>query len=134
MVTDALVDKLLDEGRKLIEDLPRGGFPVLAAVWFKASENGKWYFYIVSPLVDTEGIRDAYGRLHPLARARPGPYRIDPLEIRLVGPSNPIGRDVLAALHRIPGPHVSPMLWPGTILGNESIEAAYLYPPPESSP
>jgi hypothetical protein len=134
MDTDTLVENLLDDGRNLVEELPRHGFEVSAAVWLKASENGKWYFYIVSPLVDTEGLIGAYRRLHPLVRARPQPFWIDPLEIRLIGPNNPIARDVLAGLRRIPGPRVSPIRWSGTWLGNVSIEGAYLYPPPVTTP
>jgi hypothetical protein len=132
MDTDTLVDKWIDDGRKLVEELPRRGFDVSAAAWLKASENGKWYFYLVSPLVDSEGIFNASMRLHPLVRARAAPVApvwIDPMEIRLIGPSHPLARDVLAALSRAPDPRVSPRRWRGTWLGNMSIEAAYLYPP-----
>jgi hypothetical protein len=134
MDKDALVDDLLDESGKLIEELSEGGFPVSAAVWFKSSYDGKWYFYVVSPLVDSEGISNAYGQVLPLVRARPRPRQIGPLEIRLVGASSPLGRDVLDALRNIPSPYGFPIRWPGVWLGNEAIEAAYLYPPPASSP
>jgi hypothetical protein len=134
MDTDTLVENLLEDGRKLVEELSRHGFDVAAALWLKASEDGKWYFYIVSPLVDSEGITSAYRRLHPLVWARPQPSGIDPLKIGLLGPSNPIARDVLAILGRIPGPRVSPFRWSGIWLGDKSIEAAYLYPPPVTTP
>ena len=62
------------------------------------------------------------------------PLRIDPLEIKLIGPSNPIAQDVLAILRRAPGPRVSPIRWRGTRLGNVSVEGAYLYPLPVTTP
>jgi hypothetical protein len=133
MDTDTLVDKQIDDGQKLVEELPRRGFEVTAAVWLKASEDGKWYFYIVSPAVDTEGIVKAYRRLHPLVRALPQPLWIDPLEIRLIGPSHPLAQDLMAIHGRVPGPRVCPIWWRGTRLGNVSIEGAYLYPVPATT-
>ena len=105
-----------------------------AAFWLKASEDGKWRFYIVSPVVDSEGIFQAYSRLLPLVRAMPQPFWIDPLKITLISPSNPIGQDVTAISGRVRGPHVSPIRWGGKSLGNVSIEGAYLYPVPATTP
>jgi len=130
MDTDTLVENRIDDGQKLVEELPQGGFDVTAAFWLKASEDGKWYFYIISPMVDTEGLAKGYRFLHPLVRAMPQLFWIDPLEIKLIGPSNPIARDVLAIHNRIPGPRVCPVRWGGKMLGNMSIEEAYLYPLP----
>jgi hypothetical protein len=130
MDTDTLVEDLVDDGQKLVEELPQRGFEVMAAFWLKASEDDKWYFYIVSPVVDTEGLAQAYRRLHPLVRAMPQPFWIDPLEIKLIGPSNPIAQDVLAIHSRAPGLRASPIRWGGKKLGNVSIEGAYLYPRP----
>jgi hypothetical protein len=134
MDTDTLVENLIDDGRKLVEELPQRGFEVTAAFWLKASEEGKWYFYIVSPVVDAEGLAKAYRRLHPLVRKMPQPFWIDPLEIKLIGPNNPIAQDVLAIHSRAPGPRVSPIRWGGKKLGNVSIEGAYLYPLPVTAP
>lgn len=135
MATDTLVENLLNDGRKLVEELSQGGFEVAAAAWLKASEDGKWRFYLISPLVDAEGHSKAYRRLHPLIWTRTQPFGIDPLEIRLLGSSHPIGRDVLAAIrNRVSAPLVSPIRWAGTRLGNVSIEEAYLYPVPVNTP
>src|SRR5438309_1912675 len=130
MDTDTLVENRIDYGQKIVEELPQHGFEVMAAFWVKASENGKWYFYIVSPVVDAEGLTKAYRLLHPAVRAMPQPFWIDPLQIKLIGPSNPLARDVMAILSRVSGPRVGPIRWKGTYLGNLSIEGAYLYPVP----
>jgi hypothetical protein len=128
MDTETLVENLIVDGQKLVEELPLRGFEVAAAFWLKASEDGKWYFYVVSPAVDAEGIAKAYRRLHPLVRALPQPFFIDPLEIKLIGPSNPIARDVMA------NQGARRVRWTGKWLGNISIEEAYLYPVPANTP
>jgi hypothetical protein len=130
MVTDTLVSNLVGDGQRLVDELPRSGFAVAAAFWLKASEDCKWYFYIVSPSVDSDGLAKAYRRLHPLVRNLSAPVEIDPLEIKLIGPSNPIARDVVAVLGRFTGTSRLPILWGGKELGNVSIEEAYLYPLP----
>jgi hypothetical protein len=134
MDTDTLVEKLIDDGRKLIEELPQRGFEVAAAFWVKSSEDAPWRFYIVSPIVDTEGLTKAYRRLHPLVRAMPQPFWIDPLEIKLIAPSDALARDVLAVQRRSGGPQVSPIRWGGQKLGNVSIEGTYIYPLPANTP
>ncbi len=130
MDTDALVDNLVEDGQKLVEHLWQSGFDLTAAFWLKASENGRWYFYVVSPDVEAEGLAQAYRRLHLLIRRMPQPFRIDPLEVRLIGPTDPIARDVLDIHSRVPGPRACPIRWGGTRLGNVGIEGAYLYPLP----
>src|SRR5438105_4103713 len=99
MDTNTLVENQIDYGKRLIEDLPRHGFEVATAFWLHATEDDRWSFYIVSPLVDSEGPLQAYRRLNPLVRAMPQPYWIDPLAIKLIGPDDPIAKDVLA-IHR----------------------------------
>jgi hypothetical protein len=63
MDTDTLVENLINDGRKLVEELPQRGFDVAAAFWLKPCEDGKWYFYIVSEAVDAEGLAKAYRQL-----------------------------------------------------------------------
>src|SRR5437870_794508 len=100
MDTESLVESLVDDGQKLVEEVSQCGLPVAAAFWLMASEDARWYFYIVSPVVDDEGLAQAYRRLHPLVRRMREPLGIDPREIKLIGPSNLIAHDVLAILHR----------------------------------
>jgi hypothetical protein len=134
MDTDTLVERLVDDGWKVVEELPQRGFEVTAAFWLQASEDGKWSFYIVSPVVEAKGLANAYRELHPLVWAMPQPLRIDPLGIKLIGPNNPIARDVLAIHQRARGPLTSPIRWGGNQLGDVSVEGAYLYPLPAAHP
>ena len=50
-----------------------------------------------------------------------------------VDPDNPVAKDVLAIQHRAPGPRLCPIRWDGTLVGNMSIEGAYLYPLPSTA-
>ena len=134
MDTDTLVENLIDDGQTLVKELPSRGFKVTAAFWLKASENGQWYFYIVSPIVQSEGLAAAYRRLHPIVRAMPQPLWLDALAIKLVGLNNPIARDVLAIHARAGDPRPCPIRWGGTRLGDVSVEGAYLYPLPTGAP
>ncbi len=133
MDTDPLVDNLIEDGRKLVEELPQRGFDVAAAFWIKNTEDGRWRYYVVSPVVDTAGVIQAYRQLQPVIRAMPQPFGISPLEVTVIGPSDPIARDVLAAIQRTPGPRSSPIRWGGIYLGNVSVEGAYLYPVPAAA-
>lgn len=130
MDTDTLVKERIDDFGKLVKQLSQDGFEVMAAFWIKTTHDGRWRFYIVSPLVDTLGLTQAYGRLFPLIRKMSPLLSIDPLEVRLIGPTEPLARDVLDAHKRVPGPREYPIRWRGTWLGGRGIEDAYFYPLP----
>jgi hypothetical protein len=134
MDSDTLVEQQIDEGQKLIEKLLQHGFEVSAAFWLKASEDGKWRYYLVAPAVDVEGLVNAAKQLHPVVYSTPRPVWINPLEINLIGPSHPLAKDVIAIHDRTAGPAVSPIRYVGNYLGDTSIEDAYLYPVPAAMP
>jgi hypothetical protein len=133
MDTITLVTEQIDDGDKLVRKLSEEGFEASAAFWILVTEDSHWYFYIVSPVVESDGLATAYRRLHDIARKIPRLSWIDPLKIKLIGPSNPIAQDVLDILYRTSGPNVSAIRWGGKRLGNVSIEEAYLYPLPAAA-
>lgn len=128
MDTVTLVNDMIGDGQKVVERLVRDGFEVTTAFWLKDAENGQWYFYVASPVVEQERLPRGYSRLHTIIRRMPQTHCIDPLEVKLVGRDEPITKDVLAVHQRSPGPAVCPIRWGGTRLGNVSVEGAYLYP------
>lgn len=128
MGATSLVDHLIDDGKKIVEHLPQSGFELTAAFWLQKAENGEWYFYVVSPAYEVEGPLMAYSRLLSGIRQL-DPGWIDPAEIRLLGPANPIARDVLALLQQ-PSAKLRPMRWGYEQFGNLAVEGAYLYPLP----
>jgi hypothetical protein len=128
--TTTLVGEMIEDGRRIVEQLPQDGFEVTAAFWLKKAEDGEWRFYVVSPVAEPGRLNDAYSRLHTFIRRMPEPHWIDPLEVRLLRPSHPLAKDVLAIHQSATGPKASPIRWGGTMLGNISVEEAYLYPLP----
>jgi hypothetical protein len=66
-------------------------------------------------------------RLSQLLRAMPQPVWINPLEIKLIGASNPITRDVLAIHNSAAGPRFFPFPRIGKLLDNVQVDHAYVY-------
>jgi len=56
----ALVDKQIDEGKKLIEGLDKSKFKLVGALWYYNSNSGEWKLLLVSPLVDVIGPKQSY--------------------------------------------------------------------------
>ncbi len=131
MDTNALVKEQLEDGEKLLRLLPQHGFDPAAACWLLTSYDGRWRFYMVSPLVETEGINVAYLRLAEAMRPILDELStFDLTSVRLVGTTQPLGRDLLAALQRVPIRRTRPFRWKGIWLGERALDNAYFYPLP----
>jgi hypothetical protein len=129
MAQASLVEMQVKEGQTLIDRLTHEGIGVTAAAWVKESESGDWYFYLVTPLVGEGGAtKAAYRRVNAVIREmeKEG-FGMDPFEKKLLGPHDPIARDILA--HRS-GPARIPMRFRGNHLGDLAVDEAYIYPPP----
>jgi hypothetical protein len=127
MDTDTLVEKQLDDGQKFLDDLKQHGYPVSTGLWARRTEDEKWRFIVVTPLVDTEGLGPAYLRLHPHAWSIPASSTIDPVKITLIGLDDPLGREVLAIHETRLGTRGYPIRWEGR-LEKSRFNGAYIYP------
>ncbi len=126
-----LVEMQIEDGRKLMGRLAEEGIPVTVAFWAKESESGQWFLYLVTPLISEGGVaRPAYRRVNAVLTQMPSPFWIHPLEVKLIGPTDPVARDVLAVHERAGRSRVRPVRWEGTRLGELSVEGVYLYPLP----
>lgn len=140
MDQDTLVNEQIESGKRLIDALPPSGFEVRTAFWAKPTEEGKWYLYLSSPVVDEKGQRTAYGQVFDVMRNLPDLW-IEPLEIRVVG----VGDSVASAAEALTRPKVpngpfavrNPKPYPGmtryggSTLGGVSVDGVAIYPPPE---
>ncbi len=123
-----LVSYQLDDGQRLIEQLSRNGMPVAGAFWLKANQETRWYFYVITSMVDKDGIHAAYRRLVEVVQKMPQPFWIDPLEVKLIGPSDAQAKDVQAVVRgKLPG---RPFRYGDIWLGGQVIDDAFLYAPP----
>ena len=123
----SLVDRRIDDGQKLILQLARDGFDVTAAFWLKPSEDDWWNLYIATKVVDDNGPAIAYRALQKSQQKLIG-TTISLADVKLIGPSNPITRDVRKIRRRYSGS--APISFGGAQLGNVNVEEALIYPPP----
>jgi hypothetical protein len=124
-----LVEMQIDDGKRLVSMLADRGFDVTAAFWAKPSEEGLWFLYIASKVVDDEGLPAAYRRLNTAVRSMPELW-VSPFDIKLISVGNPIASDVKTVLSRSSA--TIPIRYHGARLGGVSIDEAYLYPPTPS--
>jgi hypothetical protein len=72
MVTAALADVPIEDGRRLISELDRAQVPIPAAFWLYSSEWDEWRLALASPVVDRYGAREMYRRVQRIMQALPG--------------------------------------------------------------
>ena len=135
---DAVVSEQTESGKRLIQALLADGFEVRLAFWAKPTDEGKWFLYLASPVVDEKGPTAAYRLIHDVMRKVPDLW-IDPLDVKVVGLNDSLTEAALAVTKpRVPaGPYAvqNPKPYPGmtrfggSTLGGVSIDGAYIYPP-----
>jgi hypothetical protein len=124
--TDTLVENRIDDGRKLIELLALKGIDFTAAAWVMTGEQCVWYLYIITEEIDKKGPTAAYREVYGVHRTMAG-VSISASEIKLIGRSNPIARDILT----LRGGSMAgmPVRLRGCLLGGMVVEEVYIYPP-----
>src|SRR5438477_6654644 len=105
MAKATLVEMQINEGQRFIDRLAREGVAVTTAGWVKESESGDWYLYLATPLVGEDGAtRPAYGRVNAVIRKmQEEGFGMDPFEKKLIGPHDPIAKDMVANRGSHPG-------------------------------
>lgn len=126
MDKSTLVGDEISDGRRFIERFAADGNSVQAAFWVKTDEDQLWFLYLVTDLVDREGPAAAYRAVNE-SLDKVGECWITSSEIKVIGPGNPIAKDVSAIMNRYPGR--LPTRYSGRILGSMSVEQVYIYPP-----
>lgn len=126
MDQSTLVGDQLYAGRRFVERFAADGNLLQAAFWVKTTEEGIWYLYLVTELIDREGPAAAYRAVHA-ALKKLGDSGLSSSEINVVSPGNPIAKDVLAVLARHPGWSASRFV--GKTLGSMAVDQTYIYPP-----
>jgi hypothetical protein len=60
MYKTMLVKELIQDGERLLQELDRQQFPILAAFWYDSPERLAWNLYIVSEVAHQPGLREGY--------------------------------------------------------------------------
>ena len=138
MDQDTVVAEQTENGKRLIETLAAEGFDVSVAFWAKPTEEGKWFLYLASPVVDERGPAAAYRLVHDVLRKAPDIW-IEPLDVRLVGLNDSVAEAVLSVTKpkvpdspfavRNPPAYPGMTRFGGSTLGGISVDGAYIYPP-----
>jgi hypothetical protein len=121
-----LVEDQIDDGRRFVERFAADGNPVQAAFWVKTAEEGLWFLYVVSEIIDRMGPAAAYRAVHASLQ-KLGESWVSSSEIKIISPSNPVAKDVLQVMARHPGRLAT--RFGGKALGSMAVEQTYIYPP-----
>ena len=122
----SLVSDRIDDGRRIVERFAADGNPVQAAFWARTTDEGQWFLYIVTELVDRVGSLETY-RAVGVSREKLGESSLTFSETKVVSPNSPVGRAVLAIVARNPGRLVN--RFKDTTLGPLDVDQTYIYAP-----
>lgn len=99
MAQNLVVNELIECGERLIAALAATGFDVRVAFWAKPTEDGEWFLFLASPMVDDQGPTAAYRLVHGVMRSMDDPW-IEPLEVKVVGVRDSLAKDALKLMRR----------------------------------
>jgi hypothetical protein len=120
-----LVDQDRQDGAALLRRLDEATFPVEAAFWWLDSESGKWSLILVTPLVETEGPREAYGQLTKLVLLGE-PSLVDLERVTLVKPTHTLPQLLRVALRTGPT-DIAGISFSRNTVNGVYIEDAFIY-------
>jgi hypothetical protein len=138
MDQNTVVTEQLDAGERLIQELRNSGLASTAAFWAKPNEEVRWFLYLASPVVDSQGLAAAYRAVHDAIRRLHSPW-IDPFDVRVISPGDPMARHAEALTRPVaasgpfavpnPKPYPGRTRFGGDTLGGVSVDGAIIYPP-----
>lgn len=120
-----LVDRRIEDGRKLIEALVAAGFDVRVAFWLYLDEAEEWRLMIGTEEIARRGIFDTYGRLGDIRDALPN-LSIRSGMVTVLPLDTPMVKDALKFLKKYPEP-TSYREYTG-MLGKQFFVDVYIYP------
>jgi hypothetical protein len=122
---EALVDRDIDEGRRLIQALDQAGFPLVAALWRFLALEGVWRRLIASPKVREAGPRAAYAAIQDVLRQ--SPIGLPLHRISAVGPDEPMVTELRIFAGTDPAPFIGSTYLQKAVIGDTYVEGAYIY-------
>jgi hypothetical protein len=122
MVTEVLVEKQIEDGRRFLTNLVRAGFDVTIAFWTGRSDRGLRHLYIASPQIVPGQLANISDQLYVQLQHVPN-SAVEFGQLRLLPHTDPTARDALSHRDR-----PKPVQVFGN-LGNLDVEWAYIYEP-----
>lgn len=120
-----LVERDIEEGKRLLRTLDTANIEVKAALWFYMPENGRWRLLVATPLVDEKGPKEAYAAIRRVLAQSPSPFEISLRQISVVSPNHDLVRLLGTVIHT--GSGISDIRFTGNVINGVFIEDAYIY-------
>jgi hypothetical protein len=128
MAQELLVDDLIDDGQRIIDQFLTDGIDVAVGFWATSDETS-WRLYIASPAFDDHDPGAAANLVYDSVGKVPDLTISPALDLFAINDQNPAARAALKIAGR-PGKKEGTR-YRGSRLGNLPIEEAYIYPKPE---
>jgi hypothetical protein len=124
-----LVADRIGAGQDLIDSLHSSDFVVKDAFWSFDADDDQWYLFLVSPYMDHHRAREAYTLVQSRIRSLDSWRGRDPLDVKIVGTSEPIARAVAADIESYPDQRYMPLRRvSGLYRDGVYIKEAWIYP------
>ena len=120
----SLVKEQIDAGANFVANFEKK-IPVTAAFWLKASEESSWYLYVASDEFNDKKLDVGYREVLRVAAELRDP-NLDPFQVKLIEPGNPLAKDALDFLRLFPGRTAARLRRRN--FGGASVDEVYIYP------
>lgn len=120
-----LVEKDIQEGKRLIEALDKADFQAEAAMWFYLTDSDEWRLLIASPFVEKNGPKKAYSFIQSVLAQLSPSSEIPLKDISVLSPKDQLISLLRTAIRT--GPGISGIRFTRNVINNRLIEDAYIY-------
>lgn len=119
-----LVEKDIDEGKKLLQALDDDKFIVSSALWFYFPDDG-WRLLIASPSMEKDGPKYAYNCIKTTIIKLLPPIDISLQNISVISPNDRLIKLLKAVINT--GPGIQGIRFTSNVVNNVFIEDAFIY-------
>ncbi|MCA9233154.1 MAG: hypothetical protein KDA57_21080 [Planctomycetales bacterium] len=126
MVESVLNEKLIEDGRSLVQSLDDSGIDVQGALWFYFSEQSLWRLLIETPMVESAGPRDTYSKIQSsLSKLKKQGNSLSLDEVALAKPEADLLKLLRLMVSTDSGLHS--MRFSNNMINGQLIEDAFIY-------
>ena len=124
MVERALNDKLIEDGRKLVEQLDKSKAKLDSAFWLYVPDSESWRLVLDFQDIEKRGPKDAYRVVQQaLGTVSPGSLTLD--DVAVAKPDFPILKLLRIVIKT--GPGIGSIRFTSNVINGHLIEDAYIY-------
>jgi hypothetical protein len=120
-----LVDRDIEEGKRVVKKLDESNFQLSSALWFYLTEFERWRLFLASPLADTKGLQYCYSVIQQIISEMPKDFGISLENISILSPKDQLIQLLRIAIHT--GGGISNIRFTGNSINGILIEDALIY-------